>query len=223
MWPPPVSKTGPGGISGAWKALAKTVNCKMNCVRPILIASVFALITQHCWGFSATQMKKPLEHLALPRVTCSARRIKAIFGPLVKSNIHVKGKLFFFFLLWICLSSSWDGCQKWLETVRCQSASQHGLHFIFLSLCVLRHDRSRNPSASVWGVLWSETGRWKKPEPLFLQQIWQLLCKDWGKMQLMLNLMSFLCLQTETVRSFRVLISLVTERKLGAYNFLAMH
>lgn len=97
-----MSKTGLGGISGAWKALAKTVNCKMNCARLILIALVSALMVQHCWAFSAAQMKKALEHLALPRVNCSARSIKAIFAPLVKSNIHVKGKLSFFYCNSIC-------------------------------------------------------------------------------------------------------------------------
>ena len=37
-------------------------------------------------------MKKTAEQLVLPRVSCSGRRIKAAFGPLVKSNIHVGGK-----------------------------------------------------------------------------------------------------------------------------------
>lgn len=94
---------------------------------------------------------------------------------------------------------------------------QYGLYLFFFSfffLRVLRYDRSCDPSASVGGVLWSETGQREKPEPLILQQIWQLLCKDWGKMRLMLNLVSFLWLQTETV-SFPV-----TKRKLGAYTSL---
>ncbi|XP_040918237.1 zona pellucida sperm-binding protein 4-like [Toxotes jaculatrix] len=58
-----------------------------------LISLVFALAGQHCWCFSTVPMKKTPEQkrarLALPRVTCSARRIKAVFGPLVKNNIHV--------------------------------------------------------------------------------------------------------------------------------------
>lgn len=35
----------------------------------------------------------------------------------------------------------------------------------------LRHDRGHNPSASVRGVLWSDTGQRAKPEPVLPQQI----------------------------------------------------
>ncbi|XP_058509394.1 zona pellucida sperm-binding protein 4-like [Solea solea] len=49
---------------------------------------------QLCWSVSCTkEVKKTPEHrqqLVLPRVTCSARRIKAVFGPLVRNNIHVR-------------------------------------------------------------------------------------------------------------------------------------
>uniref|UniRef100_UPI0037E8590E zona pellucida sperm-binding protein 4-like n=1 Tax=Semicossyphus pulcher TaxID=241346 RepID=UPI0037E8590E len=47
-------------------------------------------MAQHCWCLSAVQVKKTPEQLALPRVSCSGRRIKAVFGSLVKSNVHVK-------------------------------------------------------------------------------------------------------------------------------------
>ncbi|XP_034567101.1 zona pellucida sperm-binding protein 4-like [Notolabrus celidotus] len=46
--------------------------------------------TQHCVCVSAEQVKRSPEQLALPRVTCSVRRIRAVFGSLVKSNVHVK-------------------------------------------------------------------------------------------------------------------------------------
>ncbi|XP_044186298.1 zona pellucida sperm-binding protein 4-like [Thunnus albacares] len=55
------------------------------------ISFILAFTAQQC--FSAAQERKTPEqrqHPALPRVTCSPRRIKAVFGPLVKSNIHVK-------------------------------------------------------------------------------------------------------------------------------------
>ncbi|CAJ1075792.1 zona pellucida sperm-binding protein 4-like [Xyrichtys novacula] len=45
---------------------------------------------QYCWCFTAVQVKKTPEQLALPRVTCSARGIRAVFGSQVKSNLHVR-------------------------------------------------------------------------------------------------------------------------------------
>ncbi|XP_074511606.1 zona pellucida sperm-binding protein 4-like [Sebastes fasciatus] len=57
-----------------------------HCAKLCLIALIFAVMAQHCWCFS----KKTPEQLVLPRVTCSGRRMRAVFGPLVKSNIHVK-------------------------------------------------------------------------------------------------------------------------------------
>lgn len=48
-------------------------------------------------------------------------------------------------------------------------------------MCFLRHDRSYNPGAPVWGVLWCETKQREEQEPLVLQQIWQLLRSGWGK------------------------------------------
>ncbi|XP_070780092.1 zona pellucida sperm-binding protein 4-like [Enoplosus armatus] len=61
-----------------------------HCAKLYLISFIFALVAQHCGSLPTVQMKKAPEQLALPRVTCSARRIRAVFGPLVKSNIHVK-------------------------------------------------------------------------------------------------------------------------------------
>ncbi|KAK2894158.1 zona pellucida sperm-binding protein 4-like [Channa argus] len=60
-----------------------------------LIFWILTVMAQNCWCFSNTQMKKIPEEqqqpeLVLPRVACSARRIKAVFGPLVKSNLHVR-------------------------------------------------------------------------------------------------------------------------------------
>ncbi|XP_026201647.1 zona pellucida sperm-binding protein 4-like [Anabas testudineus] len=54
-----------------------------------LILLTFTLTAQHCSCFSDVQVKKTPE-LALPRVTCSARRIKAAFSALVNSNVHVR-------------------------------------------------------------------------------------------------------------------------------------
>lgn len=155
-----------------------------HCAKLYLISFIFACTAQHCWSFSTVRMKKTPEQLALPRVTCSARRIRAVFGPLVKSNIHVKGKIAF---------SVATQPLKWLEIDSVQSAKsivwiKNGLSAFVLNpsilcalCCFLRHDRGHSPSASVWGVLWSETGQGEKPEPLVLQQIWQLLCTDGGK------------------------------------------
>ncbi|KAG7216212.1 hypothetical protein INR49_029061, partial [Caranx melampygus] len=60
-----------------------------HCVKCYLISMVIALVAQHCCSVSPVQRRKTPE-LALPRVTCSARKIKAVFGPLVKNNIHVR-------------------------------------------------------------------------------------------------------------------------------------
>ncbi|XP_062295329.1 zona pellucida sperm-binding protein 4-like [Scomber scombrus] len=45
---------------------------------------------KHCHWAMDTKTPEQSSHLALPRVTCSPRRIKAAFGPQVKSNIRVK-------------------------------------------------------------------------------------------------------------------------------------
>ncbi|KAM3598552.1 uncharacterized protein V6R79_019506 [Siganus canaliculatus] len=55
-----------------------------------LIPIILAFMVQHCWCFSTSQMKKTPEQHALPRVTCSARGMRATFGPRVKNNIYVK-------------------------------------------------------------------------------------------------------------------------------------
>ncbi|XP_074552954.1 zona pellucida sperm-binding protein 4-like isoform X2 [Halichoeres trimaculatus] len=47
-------------------------------------------MAQHCWCLTAAQVKKTHEQLALPRVSCSVRRIRAVFGSLVQSNVHVR-------------------------------------------------------------------------------------------------------------------------------------
>ncbi|XP_035510437.1 zona pellucida sperm-binding protein 4-like [Morone saxatilis] len=60
---------------------------KNQCVK-CLLSFMLALMAPHC--FSTVLMKRTPEQLALPRVTCSARRIRAVFDPLVKSNIHVQ-------------------------------------------------------------------------------------------------------------------------------------
>lgn len=66
----------------------------MTCLsaRLLLIPLVCALMAQHSCSLPELQLKRTLEKLALPKVTCYVRRIKAVFGPMVKSNIHVKGK-----------------------------------------------------------------------------------------------------------------------------------
>ncbi|XP_071330509.1 zona pellucida sperm-binding protein 4-like [Trachinotus anak] len=59
-----------------------------HCAKRCLVSLVLALMARHCCGFSAVQRKKTPE-LTLPRVTCSARRMKAVFGPPVQNNIRV--------------------------------------------------------------------------------------------------------------------------------------
>ncbi|TMS14910.1 Zona pellucida sperm-binding protein 4 [Larimichthys crocea] len=62
-----------------------------HCANLCLVSLIFVLLAPHCWCFSAVQVKKTTKQLSvLPKVTCSARRIRAVFGPLVRSNIHVK-------------------------------------------------------------------------------------------------------------------------------------
>uniref|UniRef100_A0A3Q3VXJ4 P-type domain-containing protein n=1 Tax=Mola mola TaxID=94237 RepID=A0A3Q3VXJ4_MOLML len=58
-----------------------------HCAQLSLICLIFA---------STVQVKRTPEQLALPRVTCAARRMRAVFGPKVKSNIHVRGKTVLF-------------------------------------------------------------------------------------------------------------------------------
>lgn len=61
------------------------MNC--GCVNLVLIYFLLLFLAQLGWCFSVVRA----EQLALPRVTCSVRRMRAAFGPMVKSNIHVKG------------------------------------------------------------------------------------------------------------------------------------
>ncbi|KAK5856677.1 hypothetical protein PBY51_008258 [Eleginops maclovinus] len=62
-----------------------------HCEKLCLITLFFATMTQHCWCSSAIRLMETPEQL-LPSVTCSDRRIRAVFGPLVRSNVHVKDK-----------------------------------------------------------------------------------------------------------------------------------
>lgn len=58
------------------------MNC---CLNVVLIAFYLFFLAQLRWRFVRA------EQLALPKVICSVRRMRAAFGPMVKSNIHVKG------------------------------------------------------------------------------------------------------------------------------------
>lgn len=58
------------------------------CARVFLIA----LVELHCCSAFEVQMKETFEQLALPRVTCYDHKIEAVFGPMVKTNVHVQGK-----------------------------------------------------------------------------------------------------------------------------------
>lgn len=66
-------------------------------VQVVWLFVALALVSQLCWSHSAAQMKKKTterrQQLLLPRVTCSARRVKAVFGSMVDENIHVRGKV----------------------------------------------------------------------------------------------------------------------------------
>ncbi|KAM6905381.1 zona pellucida sperm-binding protein 4-like [Xenentodon cancila] len=58
-----------------------------------LICLLFTFMAGRCFGDATIQRKKSPEqrvHLAMPTVTCSARGIKAVFGPLVKNNVRVR-------------------------------------------------------------------------------------------------------------------------------------
>uniref|UniRef100_A0A671UMC5 Zona pellucida sperm-binding protein 4-like n=1 Tax=Sparus aurata TaxID=8175 RepID=A0A671UMC5_SPAAU len=60
-----------------------------HCVKLCLVSFTVVFMAHQC-GCLTGQVRKTPEQLALPRVTCSPRKIRAVFGPLVKSNIHVK-------------------------------------------------------------------------------------------------------------------------------------
>ncbi|XP_068435626.1 zona pellucida sperm-binding protein 4-like [Clinocottus analis] len=61
-----------------------------HCANRFLTAFIVAVLAQHCWCFSPVQGEKTRAQLVMPEVTCFHRRIQAVFGPQVKSNIHVK-------------------------------------------------------------------------------------------------------------------------------------
>lgn len=57
------------------------------CVNLVLIWSILLFLAQRRCALSAPEA----ERRALPRVTCSGRRMRAAFGPMVEGNIHVLG------------------------------------------------------------------------------------------------------------------------------------
>ncbi|XP_029363956.1 zona pellucida sperm-binding protein 4-like [Echeneis naucrates] len=61
--------------------------CVKRCL--FVVCLLFALVAQLCFCLSTVQRKKTPE-LALPAVSCSARRIKAVFGPAVRNNVRVR-------------------------------------------------------------------------------------------------------------------------------------
>nr|XP_040047043.1 zona pellucida sperm-binding protein 4-like isoform X1 [Gasterosteus aculeatus aculeatus] len=63
-----------------------------RCANRFLTSLVVALVAQHCCCFSAVQVETTPAQPAMPKVSCFNRRIRAVFGPLVKSNIHVKDR-----------------------------------------------------------------------------------------------------------------------------------
>lgn len=71
-----------------------------HCVKLCLVSFTVVFMAHQC-GCLTGQVRKTPEQLALPRVTCSPRKIRAVFGPLVKSSIHVKGKIEFFVALYV--------------------------------------------------------------------------------------------------------------------------
>lgn len=69
---------------------------KIKCVKITLIWFLVDLMTLLCRVSCSRQVRKSSPehktHLALPTVSCSVRGIRAVFGPLVKENLHVTGK-----------------------------------------------------------------------------------------------------------------------------------
>lgn len=61
------------------------------CARVLLTVLVLSLVERNHSSFQV-QMKGTFEQLALPRVTCYDHRFEAVFGPMVRSNVHVQGK-----------------------------------------------------------------------------------------------------------------------------------
>lgn len=154
-----------------------------------LVSLIFVFTAQQC--FSTVQKRKTPEQrsqLALPRVTCSPRRIKAVFGPLVKSNIRVKGKIALFDAV-LYLQTLTRMAEKIMEDLF-KMLTRSILRLLYICIasiiyvlcCFLRRNRGHDPSASIWGLLWSESGQREEPDHLLHQQIWQLLCSGWGKL-----------------------------------------
>lgn len=57
---------------------------------------LFTVMARRCVCLSLDHRKKTLEQwkqLAMPRVTCSVRGIRAVFGPLVKNNVYARGEV----------------------------------------------------------------------------------------------------------------------------------
>ncbi|KAM8844557.1 zona pellucida sperm-binding protein 4-like isoform 2-T2 [Spinachia spinachia] len=59
-----------------------------RCANRFLTALVVAFVSQPCC-FSAVQLETTPAQRAVPKVSCFNRGIRAVFGPLVKSNMHV--------------------------------------------------------------------------------------------------------------------------------------
>lgn len=67
-----------------------------NYMKTTFVSFVFILMAQNCWCVSTFQGKEgrlQITQQALPKITCSIRGIKAEFGPMVRNNLHVRGKI----------------------------------------------------------------------------------------------------------------------------------
>lgn len=66
-----------------------------RCAASYLLLLTLVSVQQSCWGSDGSEDQGPeaSERVALPRVSCSARRIRAVFGPFVRDNVLIRGRL----------------------------------------------------------------------------------------------------------------------------------
>lgn len=117
-----------------------------------LISSILAFNAPLCLCIEKGSTPSQRQSLASPRVSCSQRGIKAVFGAEVISDIRVKGEI--------------------ATCVYCHTTTTR---FTFKKLCsfysYVRQVGGHVHGASVWELVWSQNGQRQQPESCFLQHV----------------------------------------------------
>lgn len=151
------------------------------CAKLFFIVLFSAFMEQHRVSSFQVEMKGRFEQLALPRVTCYDHKIEAVFGPMVKANIHVQGKETKQKNFKQSLLQS-----KYIKLLKGEEANWQfyvRLCFVCPLIVTTRPHRGNNICAELWRCLWSECDQGEEPELHILEQIWQLLRSDWGQLK----------------------------------------